>query len=202
MIKLSLIIPYYNTYEYTIRLLQELQLQKTDEVEVILIDDGCNELRFDEFTEFKIIHKEHKGACAAWNEGIRQATGKFIGFIDSDDMIMMNYVDELIKAIDKDLADEILFDWVDYDLNKVIIHPTARAIWKAIYRREIVPFFDEKLVHHTDVPFQVRLKQVPHTKCRLNRTLYVYRSRREGSITDLRIKGILKNPNELKSESL
>ena len=43
MIKLSLIIPYYDTYEYTIKLLKELRLQKTDEVEVILVDDGCDE---------------------------------------------------------------------------------------------------------------------------------------------------------------
>jgi glycosyltransferase involved in cell wall biosynthesis len=196
MIKLSLIIPYYNTYEYTIKLLKELRLQKTDEVEVILIDDGCNEIRFDEFTEFTIIHSEHIGASAAWNVGIRQATGKYIGFIDSDDMIMMNYIDELIDAINKDLADEILFDWVDYDLNQVVVHPTARAIWKAIYRREIVPFFDESWVHHTDIPFQERLRAVPHTQCRLNKPLYVYRSIRENSITWLRMSGELKNPDE------
>lgn len=200
MIKLSLIIPYYNTYEYTIRLLRELQLQVTDEVEVILIDDGCNEERFDDFctSTFHIIHfNDHRGACAAWNEGIRRATGQFIGFIDSDDMIMLNYVDELLAAIDLDLADEILFDWVDFDENRVIIHPTARAIWKAIYRREIVPFFDETYVHHTDVPFQERLRAIPHTQCRLCKPLYVYRSKREGSITDLRLQGLLKNPDEL-----
>lgn len=196
MLKLSLIIPYYDTYEYTIRLLKELRLQKTDEVEVILVDDGCNETRFDEFTEFTIIHSDHVGASTAWNIGIRQATGTFIGFIDSDDMIMMNYVEELINAIDRDLADEILFDWVDYDENKIIIHPTARAIWKAIYRREIVPFFDETLVHHTDTPFQERLRAIPHTQCRLNKPLYIYRSVREGSITWRRVRDELKNPDE------
>lgn len=196
MIKLSLIIPYYDTYEYTIRLLKELRLQKTDEVEVILVDDGCNETRFDEFTEFTIIHSDHVGASAAWNIGIGQATGAFIGFIDSDDMIMMNYVEELINAIDRDLADEILFDWVDYDENEIIIHPTARAIWKAIYRREIIPFFDETLVHHTDTPFQERLRAIPHTQCRLNKPLYVYRSVREGSITWRQVRDELKNPDE------
>ena len=199
MIKLSLIIPYYQTYEYTIKLLRELQLQKTDEVEVIVVDDGCNEDRLDEFValNFHIIHfKEHQGACSAWNEGIRWANGKYIGFIDSDDMIMMNYVDELLDAINQDLADEILFDWVDFDENQVIIHPKARAIWKAIYRREIVPFFDETYQHHTDIPFQQRLRAIPHTQCRLNKPLYVYRSKREGSITYLRLMGLLKNPDE------
>ena len=198
MIKLSLIIPYYNTYDYTIKLLRELQLQKTDEVEVILIDDGCDEERFDDFcSDFNIIHlNEHKGACVAWNTGIRYAKGKFIGFIDSDDMIMMNYIEELIKAIDRDLADEILFDWVDFDENTVIVHPTARAIWKAIYRREIVPFFDETQVHHTDIPFQAKLKSIPHTQYRLHKPLYVYRSMRENSIMWKYRQGILKNPGE------
>lgn len=183
MIKLSIIIPYYYTYKYTIRLLQELRLQKTDEVEVILIDDGCNETRFDEFTEFTIIHSEHIGASAAWNLGISKATGKYIGFIDSDDMIMMNYIEILLEAIDKELADEIMFDWLDWNLNRVVINPSARAIWKAIYKRDIVPSFDENCNYNTDIPFQNKLRQTPHTRHRLNKTLYIYRSKRAGSIT-------------------
>lgn len=184
MIKLSIIIPYYDTFHYTIKLLRELQIQVTDEVEVILVDDGCNETRFDEFKEFNIIHVDHIGASAAWNVGIKTATGKFIGFIDSDDMIMMNYIEELIHAIDMDLADEILFDWVDVNRNEVMKYPGARAVWKAIYRREIVPFFDETYEHHTDMPFQDQLRNTPHTRKSLHKSLYCYRSRREGSITD------------------
>lgn len=194
MIKLSIIIPYYNTFEYTLPLLKELRLQKTDEVEVILIDDGCNETRFDEFTEFTIIHSEHIGASAAWNLGIKEATGRYIGFIDSDDMIMMNYISILLDAIDKELADEIMFDWVDWNRNRVTICPTARAIWKAIYKREIVPQFNEDYVCNTDIPFQKKLKEIPHTRLRLNKPLYIYRSKREGSITWRKHKGELKNP--------
>lgn len=200
MIKLSLIIPYYNTYEYTIKLLKELQLQKTDEVEVILVDDGCNEQRFDYFSgSFTIIHSEHVGASAAWNIGIRQATGAFIGFIDSDDMIMMNYVEELIDAINKDLADEIIFDWIDLGTNKLVSLPNSKPIWKAIYRREIVPFFDEDRVYHTDWPFQAKLHKTPHTRKHIDKTLYEYRSIRENSISWLRKRGLLKNPEEKKS---
>lgn len=196
MIKLSLIIPYYHTYDYTIKLLRELRLQKTDEVEVILIDDGCNETRFDEFTEFTIIHNEHVGASAAWNIGIRKAVGQYIGFIDSDDMIMMNYIELLIQAIDQDLADEIMFDWVDWDNNVVVVNPVSRAIWKAIYRREIVPEFDETYVHHTDIPFQKKLRNTEHTMAKLDCPLYVYRSQRPDSISWRYQKGLLKNPGE------
>lgn len=194
MIKLSIIIPYYDTYEYTIKLLKELRIQKTDEVEVILIDDGCYESRFDEFTEFTIIHSEHIGASAAWNLGISKSIGKYIGFIDSDDMIIMDYIDVLIDAIDKELADEIMFDWIDWSKGKVVVCPTARAIWKAIYIREIVPAFEEERVCRTDVPFQIKLNRTPHTKFRISKPLYIYRSKREGSITWRKLRGELHNP--------
>lgn len=183
MIKLSIIIPYYNTYEYTIKLLKELQIQKTEEVEVILIDDGCNETRFDVFSEFIIEHKEHLGACAAWNAGIARATGEYIAFIDSDDMISMDYVEQLLKAIDEIGKDEILFSWADPKTMQIMERPINRAIWKAIYRREIVPKFDEKLKYNTDAQFQKDLSKIRHSKGYLRRLLYFYNSDREGSIT-------------------
>lgn len=195
MIKLSIIIPYYETYEYTIKLLRELRIQKTEEVEVILVDDGCNETRFDEFTEFTIIHNEHVGASAAWNIGIKKAKGKYIGFIDSDDMIMMNYIEVLIDAIDKKFGDEIVFDWLDYNRNELMHRPNSKPIWKAIYRRSIVPFFDETWVCHTDWVFHDKLKSLYHSKYHLNKTLYIYRSERENSISWKRKRGLIKNPS-------
>lgn len=184
MKKLSIIIPYYNTFDFTIKLIKELGVQITDEVEVILVDDGCNESRFDDFNHINVIHLDKNyGASYAWNIGIKASTGKYIAFIDSDDMIMMNYVDELIKAIDEDLADEIVFNWFDSTKNEVRIKPTNRSIWKAIYRREIVPLFNETWLCNTDVPFQVKLKSTEHSVYYLNKTLYCYNSNREGSIT-------------------
>jgi glycosyltransferase involved in cell wall biosynthesis len=184
MIKLSIIIPYYNTYEFTYKLLRELSIQKTDEVEVILIDDGCNEERLDQFDFVRITHLDkHYGASYAWNRGIDQAQGKFIAFIDSDDMIMMNYVEELIKAIDADLADEITFNWMDSTRNILVRTPRNRGIWKAIYRKEICPRFDETVYAVTDLPFQEQLRKTPHTHRFINKTLYAYNSHREGSIT-------------------
>lgn len=194
MIKLSLVIPYYNTYEYTVKLLKELQIQKTNEVEVIVVDDGCNETLLDYFSgSFTIIHSEHVGASAAYNIGISNATGTYIGFIDSDDMIMMNYVEELIKAIDNEPADVIMFDWLDYNINKVVSKPDSKVVWKAIYKRDIVPSFDESYVCHTDWPFQDKLKATPHTTYHINKALYTYRSVRENSISWLRKRGLLKN---------
>ena len=183
-LKLSIIIPYYDTYEFTYKLLRELEIQVTDEVEVILIDDGCNETRLDEFKFVKITHLDKNyGASYAWNRGLDQAKGKYIAFIDSDDMIMMDYVEQLVKLVDMDLADEVIFNWMDTKRNVLIRHPSNRGIWKAIYRREICPYFDETVFAATDAPFQKRLAETPHTKEYVDLTLYCYNSYRQGSIT-------------------
>lgn len=194
LIKLSIVIPYYETYELTYKLLKELSIQVTDEVEVILVDDGCNEIRLDEFTFANIIHLDKNyGASHAWNVGIDKAIGKYIAFIDSDDMIMMNYIEELLDAVDKEYADEIVFNFLDTDRNRLQTEPHCRAIWKAIYRREICPHFNEDWVCNTDLPFQTALKKIEHTKYFLNKTLYCYHSHREGSITWRKRNNQLKN---------
>jgi len=181
---LSIIIPYYDTYEYTKDILTELERQFTQEVEIILVDDGCNEKRFDEFTKFTIIHLDKNyGASYAWNRGIDIASGNYIGFIDSDDMIRMDYIKVLLNTIKEHSEDEIVFNWYDVSKNILVKHPSNRGIWKAIYKKEICPRFKENWKYCTDLPFSEQLKNTPHTKFYLDELLYFYRSQREGSIT-------------------
>lgn len=189
MLKLSIVIPYYNTYDLTIKLLKELEIQVTPEVEVILVDDGCHEERFDKFTFAKIIHLDKNyGATTAWNTGIKEAKGKYIGFIDSDDMIMMNYIDELIKVIDEHDEDVITFNFLDVDkkgLSSKQMNLMVYGIWKGIYKREICPMFRTDWKYRSDVPFQHDLKAKHPTMFYLDKILYVYSSGmlREGSLT-------------------
>ena len=184
MLKLSIIIPYYNTYDLTVQLLKELETQITDEVEVILVDDGCHETRFDAFKFVKIIHNEtNLNAPKSWNIGIKASKGKYIAFIDSDDMVVNYYIEELIKAIDSNVADEIQFGWLDKNRNKHVPKPSNVAVWKAIYRREICPLFKEDWKYQSDVPFYKDLKRTKHTVGLLDKTLYIYNSRRIGGLT-------------------
>ena len=76
-VKLSLVIPYYKTYEETIKLLNILIPQLTSEVEAFLIDDGCNEIRLDEYKDkINVIHlPENHGLSYARNRGIEKAKG-------------------------------------------------------------------------------------------------------------------------------
>ena len=86
MVDVSIVITYYQTYDLTLRLLKELSIQKTDNVEYILVDDGCTETRFDTFKDFTIIHlAENGGVSRARNIGTDYANGKYIAYCDSDD---------------------------------------------------------------------------------------------------------------------
>ena len=184
-IKLSLIIPYFETFDLTERLLKGLSVQTTRDVEIIVIDDGCNEKRldiFDGYMGIKIIHHEHNlGTAKTRNEGIKKANGKYIGFIDCDDTVTMDYIDTLLKAIDTYNAEVINFNWLDLSLNVVYKRPTNPAMWKAIYRNDICPLFREDLEWgEEDVDFQEEVGKMETTY--LDKVLYIYNSNRVGSL--------------------
>lgn len=183
--KLSIIIPYYKTYELTIKLLDNLISQLTKETEVFLIDDGTNETRLDVYQDkITIIHLEKNvGGAEATNIGLERASGEYIALIDSDDMIMPYYIKTLLKAIKDHNEDVIIFNWVDMHTEKVVERPTNYAPWKAIYRYTIMPRFRTGWIYSYDVPFQEDLANIEHTTCYINDVLYIYNSNREGSLT-------------------
>lgn len=189
MVKLSICIPYYKTYEITNQLLKHLSIQQTSEVEIILIDDYCKNEFFnikDELAlnNIKLIeHKINKGVSKSRNDGIEMANGKYIAFIDSDDMVMPDYIEQLLNLINTRDEDIILFNWLDINTNDVVRHPSNPAVWKAIYKKDILPRFDENLRCREDYYFQKELESKNLTKYYYDRVLYIYNSGREDSLT-------------------
>lgn len=181
-IKLSIIIPYYKTYELTVKLLKELSIQVNDSVEIFLIDD-CNDTRLDEFKDLvHIIRNDgRKGLSYARNQGIKASVGKYVAFVDSDDMITNDYIDVLLNAIDTRSEDIIYFNWADFNENIIVRHPENYAVWKAIYKRDIVPFFNDDMWYNEDVDFQAKIENIKHTQYYIDRVLYIYNSNRVGS---------------------
>lgn len=193
-IKLSIIIPYYETYDLTMKLLRELAIQKTDEVEIIVIDDYCrNEISKTEaegineiFLHRPVIVKNHEknmGVAKSRNEGIELAKGKYIAFIDCDDMITMDYVETLLNAIDTYSTDVINFNWYDMSEHCEYRKPHNPAPWKQIYKKETMPIFSEDYEYgHEDVPFQGEIDSGKYSITYLDKILYFYNSNREGSL--------------------
>ena len=92
MIKFSIVIPVYKTKEYLDQCVQSVVAQSYENFEIILVDDGspdCCGRMCDEWakkdTRIKVIHQENGGLSAARNTGIRNASGDYVMFLDSDD---------------------------------------------------------------------------------------------------------------------
>lgn len=196
MVKLSIIIPYYKTYELTNKLLKELSIQATDEVEILVYDDGCNETRLDAYdglNKICIKHQANMGVAKTRNRGVYEAKGEYIAFIDSDDQITINYIDTLLNAIELYKTDIINFNWLDLNDNVVIRKPDNPAVWKAIYKKEIIVKFREDMEYGSeDFIFQCELnnkiKNKEITITYLDKVLYLYNSNREGSLMWLKMK--------------
>lgn len=193
MVKLSIVIPYFETYDLTIKLLKELAIQKNDEVEIIVVDDYCkNEfasIRVDSDdillkTKATIIHHvKNKGVAKSRNEGIELAQGKYVAFIDCDDQITMDYIDTLLDAINKYDTDVINFNWYDMTEHLEYRKPHNPAPWKAIYKKATMPRFSEEYEYgHEDVPFQGEIESGRYTITYLDKMIYLYNSNREGSL--------------------
>lgn len=116
-VKLSLIIPMYNVENYISDCINSLQSQITDEVEVIIVDDGSkdnskkilDELIFNlpksKSKQFKVFSQKNQGQSAARNFGITQAKGDYIAFVDSDDILNERYFQKTISVLKTDEPD-------------------------------------------------------------------------------------------------
>ena len=113
--KLSIIIPYYNTPVETEALLKALAPQMREDVEVCLINDGSEQPpKLPEFYPWiGYLWTEHRGQSAARNLGIESTTGDYIQFIDSDDMIPPYFIEQLLNKISEN-PDLIEYSWESY----------------------------------------------------------------------------------------
>lgn len=110
--KISVIVPIYNVEKYLKYCIESILTQTYTNLEIILVDDGstdgCNKI-CDEYAikdkRIKVIHKKNGGLADARNTGLEQATGEYIGFIDSDDYIFPTFYEELYNLIKKYNAD-------------------------------------------------------------------------------------------------
>ena len=105
-IKVSIIVPVYNSAEYIGSTLDSIINQDFKSFEVIVIDDGSTDNSLEIIEEklskstvsHKIIHQENSGVSCARNRGIEEANGQYLVFVDSDDYITGNHLSELYNG--------------------------------------------------------------------------------------------------------
>lgn len=104
--KISIIVPIYNAEKYLTKCIESVLAQTYKNIELILVDDGSNDLSSEIIEEYaikdkriKTIHIDNSGVSVARNVGIKLATGKYIGFIDADDYIDKKMYESLYRNL-------------------------------------------------------------------------------------------------------
>ena len=107
---ISVIVPVYNVETYLEECLDSIQNQTYTDFEVLLVNDGSTdrskaicERYCKENRRFHLLNQENQGLSAARNTGVAASRGEFIVFVDSDDMILANYLETLIHYMREDV---------------------------------------------------------------------------------------------------
>lgn len=217
--KVSVVIPVYNVKPYLERCVQSVLRQTYKDVEVILVDDGstdgsgelCDKIA-ERDSRVRVIHQENQGLSGARNTGIRQATGEYVIFMDSDDEWLLDKgLDALVRQCDEK-TDMVTFKMVhiwgqsrhermaDYDIEAISHLKDAQEVFThlvqmqqlrvsacvVLVRKEILIghniFFPQGLISE-DVFWTLSLWQQIRTVKVVNLDFYGY-YHREASITN------------------
>lgn len=122
MNKISVIVPVYNVELYLYDCIESLLNQTYKNIEIILVDDGstdkcpqiCDKYALKD-SRIKVLHKENGGLSDARNGGLKAATGSYIAFVDSDDIIASNMLDELFQIAKNYSADIVECDFIRFE---------------------------------------------------------------------------------------
>lgn len=215
--KISVIIPIYNVEQYIHECMNSVMNQTYTNLEIILVDDGstdncpaiCDEYAMKD-SRIKVIHKENGGLSDARNAGLEIATGKYIGYVDSDDYIALDMYECLYKACEENDAEiavcrfhtftdqvqlsenvvnrnkvysnqEILSAYIDETVEELIT-PSA---WSKLYRKDCIQgleFPKGKLCE--DIVYTTKAFYNAAKVIYVGRELYFYRNRPGSIMTD------------------
>lgn len=112
MSKVSVIVPVYNVEKLLARCLDSLVSQTLKDIEIICVNDGSVDNSLDVLRKYAqqdsrivVVSQENLGPSAARNRGMQIATGEYIGFVDGDDWIDLNFFEKLYNSAKKYDAD-------------------------------------------------------------------------------------------------
>lgn len=219
---LSIIIPIYNVEKYLSTTLDCVLNQTFRDFELILVDDGSTDSSgeiCDQYAKndnrIKVIHKKNEGVSEARNVGVATASGDYIGFVDSDDIIEPIMYEHMVKAaLDYDCEivqcehdrhstqSNISYEITDENftistgekvVGDIFIKTGGRctnilALWSKIYKRELfdgIIFPYGKVYEDEARTYQVILKA--RKVGELNVPLYHYVERNNSIITGIAI---------------
>lgn len=149
---ISIIVPVYNVKDYLIKCLESIKNQTLKNYEVIIVDDGstdgCSNLIDDyckNLDKFYVYHKENGGLMSAWLEGVKHASGDYIGFIDSDDYVSSMMFEKMLNCAQKYNCDIVMCD--RYDVYNEVVKEKKSCITPGLYKEK-----DIEKIHRSILP--------------------------------------------------
>lgn len=200
----TIVIPVFNSELFISRCFESIINQTYTNFEVIVINDGstdnspgiCNEYS-EKDERFKVVHKKNGGVSSARNIGIKNTSGEYMTFIDSDDYIKNDYIETLVYEAYSNKADLIscgctIFDengsyktnsLAGYELNDRLIFSLIDSgmggtVWGKLVRTNLIKqnnvVFNEKLSFREDLLFWCELSKYIHEYSNIDYFGYYY----------------------------
>lgn len=120
-VKVSVIIPVYNTEQYLAESLESALKQTLDGIEIIVVDDGSSDSSGKiadayaaSYENVSVIHQENQNLGGARNTGLSAATGKYIQYLDSDDFLRPEALEHLFNLAESKEVDVVALDAVSF----------------------------------------------------------------------------------------
>ena len=157
--KFSILVPVYNVEQYFEQCLQSLLNQTYKDFEIVLVDDGstdssgeiCDRYQAEYPEKIKVVHKKNQGLISARRVGIKEASGDYCIFVDSDDLIEDNLLEVLAGFISKNKTDVLLYSYTYYrndrKAEKYRQYENNGKIWSSKEKNELY----NKLLFSNDV---------------------------------------------------
>lgn len=218
--KISVIVPIYKVEPYLRRCLDSIVEQTYRNLEIILVDDGspdnCGRI-CDEYAtrdeRIKVIHQLNAGLSFARNVGLAQATGDYIGFVDSDDWLELDFFEYLLSGVKRTGAKIVMCSFVmeggqrsqviGYSEEQLMDQRTAMgellqgtkmttSVWNKLYCREVyenIRFPNGKVYEDLATTYQVYEKA--NQVLALPKGKYHYRRNSQGIMMSKSVKNQL-----------
>lgn len=214
--RMSIVVPFYGVEEYIGPCLDSLRHQTMRDFEVILVDDGSpdgSRAVADEFAardrRFRVVEQPNQGLGPARNTGVAHASGDFITFVDSDDLVPWRAYERMLDVLEStgssfvggnarrfNRSGGVRQSWAHlrpFGRTQLATHITAspdlvldRMVWNKVYRRT---FWDEHAfafpaIRYEDYPVTLPAHLQALTVDALSEPVYYWRERESGdSIT-------------------
>lgn len=117
--KISMIIPVYNAEQYLKKCVDSVRAQTYGNLEIMLVDDGSTDSSgelCDTYAEkderIRVVHKENGGLVSAWKAGVKECSGEYVSFLDSDDWIDPEMLSEMSVYLTGNDREMVISDYI------------------------------------------------------------------------------------------